>query len=109
MEISRAHQTPVESAHWPFGQYRIQQEPARARQRAVVKGEVRGEGRLPKKSDVGAMVNGLNQPLPLVRFQQLVQKAAEVAQEVKSLGNSLLAAMKKEGGESPQPVVSQPL
>ena len=34
------------------------------------------------------MVNGLNQPLPLVRFQQLVQKAAEVVQEVESLGNS---------------------
>jgi len=44
MEISRAHQTPVESAHWPFGQYRIR--------------------------------------------------------EVKSLGNSLLAAMKKEDGEA---------
>jgi hypothetical protein len=43
MEISRAHQTPVESAHWPFGPYRIQ--------------------------------------------------------AVKSLGNSLLAAMKKEDGE----------
>ena len=28
--------------------------------------------------DVGAIVNGLNQPLPLVRFQLLVQKAAEI-------------------------------
>jgi hypothetical protein len=45
---------------------------------AVIKGEVRAEGRLPKKSDVGAIVNGLNQPLPLVRFQRLVQKAAEI-------------------------------
>jgi hypothetical protein len=108
MEISRAHQTPVESAHWPFGQYRIRQERALASQRAVVKGEVRGEGRLPKKLGVGAIVNGLNQPLPLVRFQRLVQEAAEVVQEVKSLGNSLLAAMKKEDGEAPQPVVSQP-
>ena len=44
----------------------------------MVKGEVRAEGRLPKKSDVGAIVNGLNQPLPLVRFQRLVQKAAEI-------------------------------
>lgn len=50
--------------------------------------------------DVGAIVSGLNQPLPLVRFQLLVQKAAEIAQEVKSLGNSLLAAMEKEDGES---------
>lgn len=50
--------------------------------------------------DVGAIVNGLNQPLSLVRFAVLVQKAAEIAQEVKSLGNSLLSAMEKEDGEA---------
>lgn len=50
--------------------------------------------------DVGAIVNGLNQPLPLVRFAFLVQKAAEIAQEVKSLGNNLLSAMEKEDGEA---------
>jgi hypothetical protein len=50
--------------------------------------------------DVGAILGGLNQPLPLVRFQLLVQKAAEIAQEVKSLGNSLLAAMEKEDVEA---------
>ena len=50
--------------------------------------------------DVGAVINGLNQPLPLVRFQLLVQKAADICQEVKSLGNSLLAAMEKEDGEA---------
>jgi hypothetical protein len=50
--------------------------------------------------DVGAIVNGLNQPLPLVRFAFLVQKAAEIAQEVKSLGHLLLAAMEKEDGEA---------
>ncbi|HKV07043.1 MAG TPA: insecticidal toxin protein [Thermoanaerobaculia bacterium] len=50
--------------------------------------------------DVGAIVNGLNQPLPLVRFQVLVQKAAEICQEVKSLGNNLLSAMEKEDGEA---------
>ena len=50
--------------------------------------------------DVGAIINGLNQPLPLVRFQLLVQKAADICQEVKSLGNNLLAAMEKEDGES---------
>lgn len=50
--------------------------------------------------DVGAIVNGLNQPLPLVRFQLLVQKAAEIAQEVKSLGNQLLSTMEKEDGEA---------
>jgi len=50
--------------------------------------------------DVGAIVNGRNQPLPLVRFAFLVQEAAEIAQEVKSLGNSLLLAMEKEDGEA---------
>lgn len=50
--------------------------------------------------DVGAIVNGLNQPLPLVRFQLLVQKATEIVQEVKSLGSNLLAAMEKEDGEA---------
>lgn len=50
--------------------------------------------------DVGAVVNGVNQPLPLVRFAILVQKAAEIVQEVKSLGNSLLSAMEKEDGEA---------
>ena len=50
--------------------------------------------------DVGAVVNGLNQPLPLVRFQLLAQRAAEICQEVKSLGNNLLSAMEKEDGEA---------
>ena len=50
--------------------------------------------------DVGAIVSGLNQPLPLVRFQLLVQKATEICQEVKSLGNSLLAAIEKEDNEA---------
>ncbi|HYI12533.1 MAG TPA: insecticidal toxin protein [Thermoanaerobaculia bacterium] len=50
--------------------------------------------------DVSAIINGLNQPLPLVRFQFLVQKATEIVQEVKSLGNSLLSAMEKEDGEA---------
>lgn len=50
--------------------------------------------------DVGAIINGLNQPLPLVRFQFLVQKASEICQEVKSLGSNLLSAMEKEDGEA---------
>ncbi|HEY5813978.1 MAG TPA: hypothetical protein VIT23_15155, partial [Terrimicrobiaceae bacterium] len=50
--------------------------------------------------DVSSIVNGLNQPLPLVRFQLLVQKAAEICQEVKSLGSNLLSAMEKEDGEA---------
>jgi len=50
--------------------------------------------------DVGAVVNGLNQPLPLVRFQVLAQKATEIVQEVKALGSNLLQAMEKEDGEA---------
>ena len=50
--------------------------------------------------DVGPIVSGANQPLPLVRFQLLVQKAAEICQEVKSLGNNLLSVMEKEDGEA---------
>lgn len=50
--------------------------------------------------DVSAVVSGLNQPLPLVRFQLLVGKAAEICQEVKSLGSQLLAAIEKQDNES---------
>lgn len=50
--------------------------------------------------DVGAVVSGLNQPLPLVRFMLLVQKATEICHEVKTLGNGLLAAMEKGDNEA---------
>jgi hypothetical protein len=50
--------------------------------------------------DVSAVVSGLNQPLPLVRFQILVSKATEICQEVQSLGANLLGAMEKQDNES---------
>jgi len=50
--------------------------------------------------DVSSIVSGLNQPLPLVRFSLLVAKAAEICQEVKSLGANLLAAIEKQDNES---------
>jgi len=50
--------------------------------------------------DVGAIVNGLNQPLPLVRFKLLVRQAGDLCKEVTSLGSSLLSAMEKEDGEA---------
>ncbi|MEZ4674837.1 MAG: hypothetical protein R2932_11415 [Caldilineaceae bacterium] len=50
--------------------------------------------------DIGAVVAGVNQPLPLVRFQLLAQKASEICQEVKSLGNNLLSAIEKEDNEA---------
>jgi Tc toxin complex TcA C-terminal TcB-binding domain len=49
--------------------------------------------------DISSVVNGLYQPLPLVRFGLLVQKAQEICQEVKSLGANLLSAIEKEDGE----------
>ncbi|MCA9470174.1 MAG: hypothetical protein KC643_32655, partial [Nitrospira sp.] len=50
--------------------------------------------------DIGSIVNGLNQPLSLVRFQVLIQKATEIVQEVKSLGNLLLSSIEKEDNEA---------
>lgn len=50
--------------------------------------------------DISAVVAGANQPLPLVRFQLLAQKASEICQEVKSLGNNLLSAIEKEDNEA---------
>ena len=50
--------------------------------------------------DVNAIVNGLNQPLPLVRFRLLVSKAGEICEQVKSLGAGLLSAIEKEDNEA---------
>jgi hypothetical protein len=50
--------------------------------------------------DVNAVVNGVNQPLPLVRFQLLISKAGEICQEVKSLGSNLLSSFEKGDGEA---------
>jgi hypothetical protein len=50
--------------------------------------------------DIADIVAGINQPLPLVRFTHLLQKATEVCQEVKTLGGSLLAAIEKKDNEA---------
>lgn len=50
--------------------------------------------------DIGAIVNGVNQPLPLVRFRLLLQKSIEIVDEVKSLGKELLAAIEKHDNEA---------
>ena len=52
--------------------------------------------------DVAAIVAGVNQPLPLVRFALLIQKASEICQEVKTLGASLLSVMEKADAEALQ-------
>jgi hypothetical protein len=49
--------------------------------------------------DIGSIVSGLNQPLGLLRSLPLIQKALELASEVKSMGASLLAAFEKGDAE----------
>ena len=50
--------------------------------------------------DVAAVVAGVNQPAPFVRFSVLLRKAGELCQEVKSLGAALLSAIEKQDGEA---------
>lgn len=49
--------------------------------------------------DIGSIVGGLNQPGSPVRSLTLIQKAAELCGEVRSLGGALLAALEKGDGE----------
>ena len=50
--------------------------------------------------DISAVIAGLNAPTPYYRFNVLAQKATELAQEVRGLGNSLLQALEKKDGEA---------
>jgi len=50
--------------------------------------------------DVSSIVSGLNQPLPLLRFQALIGKTIDICQEVKSLGANILTAIEKGDNES---------
>lgn len=50
--------------------------------------------------DVAAVVAGVHQPLPLVRYGTLAQQAMELCQEVKSLGAGLLSVIEKEDAEA---------
>jgi len=49
--------------------------------------------------DVGSIVGGLNQPIGPLRSLPLIQKALELAGEVRNLGNALLSALEKGDGE----------
>ena len=49
--------------------------------------------------DIASIVSGANQPIGPVRAPLLIQKALEVASEVRSLGNALLASIEKGEGE----------
>lgn len=50
--------------------------------------------------DLSSVISGLNQPVSPVRSGLILQKALELAGEVRSLGNSLLSALEKQDGES---------
>ncbi|MBO9703279.1 MAG: hypothetical protein J7604_23900 [Sporocytophaga sp.] len=45
--------------------------------------------------DIASIVNNINQPLSVVRGPLLLQKAMEICNELKSLGNSLLSSIEK--------------
>jgi len=49
--------------------------------------------------DIGSLVGGLNQPIGPVRSLLLIQKAAELCNEVRALGNALLSALEKGDSE----------
>ena len=49
--------------------------------------------------DIGSIVSGLNQPIGPVRSLTLIQKALELAGEVRGLGGALLSALEKGDGE----------
>jgi hypothetical protein len=49
--------------------------------------------------DIGSLVSGMYQPLSLVRTPLVIQKALEICNEVKFLGNALLSALEKKDAE----------
>ena len=50
--------------------------------------------------DIGSALADLNAPLPLYRFNVLLQKANEVCNDVKALGGALLATLEKKDAEA---------
>ena len=50
--------------------------------------------------DIHSALNDLNAPLPHYRFNNMVQKALELCQDVRALGNALLQALEKKDAEA---------
>ncbi len=50
--------------------------------------------------DIGSVVSGLNQPVSPVRSRVLIEKAAELAGEVRNIGSALLTALEKRDAEA---------
>ena len=49
---------------------------------------------------LASVLNDLNSPMPNYRFYYLLQKALEVCNELKALGNAFLSAKEKGDGEA---------
>lgn len=49
--------------------------------------------------DLNSVISGLNQPVSPIRSTFLIQKALEICNEVRSLGNNLLSAIEKKNAE----------
>ncbi|NMF84109.1 toxin [Nodosilinea sp. P-1105] len=50
--------------------------------------------------DISSLVSGLNQPLAPIRSTLLIQKALEICNEVRGMGNALLSALEKKDTEA---------
>ena len=50
--------------------------------------------------DISSVITMLNAPLPLYRFNVMIQKATELTEEVKALGAALLSALEKKDAEA---------
>jgi hypothetical protein len=50
--------------------------------------------------DISSALAAMNAPMPLYRFNFMIQKAMEICNEVKSLGSALLSALEKKDAEA---------
>jgi len=50
--------------------------------------------------DIGSVLADMNAPMPLYRFSFMMQRALEICNEVKSLGNAMLSALEKKDAEA---------
>ena len=66
----------------------------------AAKSPLRGSLLRANLQDISSALADLNAPLPLYRFNVLLQKANEVGNDVKALGGALLAALEKKDAEA---------
>ena len=49
--------------------------------------------------DLGSAISDLNAPIPIYRFEYMLQRAYDFSNEVRNLGNAILSALEKKDGE----------